>query len=85
MYCMQQESHHPSRSQLEEELETRIVGKLIEFMDALGGTHFGYVDSVSVWPDPKNSAELEVTVQLNGHRYKMSHGFFTHHLKVLSR
>lgn len=82
---MQQESHHLSRSQLEKELEEKIDGKLIEFLDTSGGTHIGYVASVSVWPDPKNSTEMEVTVQLNNRRFKMSHGFFTTHLKVLSK
>lgn len=81
---MQQESHHPSRSQLEAELENLTDGKLIQFMDVHGGTHMGYVASISVWPDPKNASEMEVTVQLNGRRFTMSYGFFTTHLKVLS-
>lgn len=82
---MQQESHHPSRSQLEADLEAKIGGKLIEFMDTLGGTHIGYVEEVAVWPDLKNPQEMEVTIQVNNRRYKMSYGFFTQYSKVLNK
>ncbi len=73
-----------SRSQLETELTKKIQGRLISFVDPGSSSHItGYCDQVAVWPNPDDSTELEVIIQVNGNRYTVSHGFFNQTLQVL--